>query len=302
MTASSELAAQNGIIYKSVGGFYYVKTDDGSLVECKPRGLFRKTGLKPVAGDRVRLAEEGGAVTIDEVAPRKNLFVRPPLANLDLVFIVAATAQPVPSLLVIDKLSAAAVDQETQPVLLVTKGDLAGDEQLLAAYATAGFPAFAVNAATGEGLPRLREMLAGGLAVFCGNSGVGKSTLLNALLPEAARETGEISKKLGRGRHTTREVEIFEVAGGLVADTPGFASFDLQRAGPGGISADNIQFAFPDIAAHMPACKFSGCTHLVEKGCAVREALARGEVAPGRYQSYVTLYEQAKESERRGRS
>lgn len=284
-----------GTIYKSIGGFYYVKTEAGELVECKPRGLFRKTGFKPVAGDRVSLATEAGTLYIDEVDERRNLFIRPPVANVDTVFIVASTTEPAPSLLVIDKLAAVAVDQEVQPALLVTKGDLAADGELLAAYASAGFPAFAVSAQSGEGLERLRGMLAGKLSVFSGNSGVGKSTLLNALSPGAVRETGEISKKLGRGRHTTREVELFEVAGGLAADTPGFASVDLRRTGA--ISSDNMQFAFPEIARLMPDCKYSGCTHRAEDGCAVRAALERGEVAPGRYQSYVTLYEEARENE-----
>ncbi len=285
-----------GRIYKGIGGFYYVKTAEGEMREVKPRGIFRKRGIKPLAGDEVRLAEEAGTWFIDEIAERKNAFVRPPVANVDQVFIVASTREPRPSFLVIDKLSAAAVDLGAQPVLVVTKPDLASGEELLAVYEKAGFPAFAAGAGAGEGLARLREMLGGKLSVFCGNSGVGKSTLLNALCPEAGRSTGEISQKLGRGRHTTREVELFEVAGGLVADTPGFASFDLQRMG--GVSAENMQFAFPEIAGRMPDCKFSGCTHMAEKGCAVRAAVEAGEMAPQRYESYRSLYRQAKESER----
>ncbi len=285
-----------GRIFKGIGGFYYVKTPDGEMREVKPRGIFRKRGIKPLAGDCVHLAEEAGTWYIDEIDERKNAFVRPPVANVDQVFIVASTKEPTPSFLVIDKLSAAAVDLGAQPVLVVTKTDLAGEESLLQVYRKAGFAAFAASAESGEGLDTLREMLAGKLSVFCGNSGVGKSTLLNALCPGALRDTGEISKKLGRGRHTTREVELFEVAGGLVADTPGFASFDLQRMG--GVSAENMQFTFPEIAGLMPACKFSGCTHMAETGCAVRAAVETGEIAPQRYESYRSLYQQAKENVR----
>ena len=284
------------IIYKGIGGFYYVKTEQGNIVEVKPRGIFRNRGEKPLAGDKVRLAEEAGTIFIDEILPRKNVLVRPPVANVDRVMVVVSTVQPKPSFLVIDKLAAVAVDLEAYPVVLVTKTDLASPDTLLHAYQNAGFPVLAVDAATGEGFAALRALLQGKLSVFCGNSGVGKSTLLNALCPVAQRSTAEISKKLGRGRHTTREVEIFEVADGLVADTPGFASFDLQRTG--NISAENMQFAFPEIAVKMPECKFSGCTHMAETGCAVRGAVQTGEIGEERYESYRTLYAQAKENER----
>ncbi|MDL2253204.1 ribosome small subunit-dependent GTPase A [Ruminococcaceae bacterium OttesenSCG-928-I18] len=285
-----------GRIYKGIGGFYYVKTEGGEVVEVKPRGIFRKRGQKPLAGDEVVLEEEADTLFIAEILPRKNAFVRPPVANVDTVFIVVSTVDPSPSTLVIDKLSAVAVDEGAQPVLLLTKTDLAEGAEVLDIYAKAGFPAFETSVATGEGLTRLKEMLKGKLSVFSGNSGVGKSTLLNVLHPDAQRETAQISKKLGRGRHTTREVEIFEVEGGLVADTPGFASFDLQRAAT--ISAENLQFAFPEIAQRMPACKFSGCTHMAETGCAIRKAVQSGEISPSRYRSYQILYEEAKESER----
>ncbi len=285
------MPGREGTIYKGIGGFYYVKTDAGELVECKPRGLFRKQGIKPLAGDRVVLQDEAGSAFIAEILPRKNAFVRPPVANVDIVFIVASTQKPSPSFLVLDKLCAVAVDNGADAAVLVTKTDLAGPGPVLNAYAQSGIPAFAVDASTGEGCGRVLEMLNGRLGVFCGNSGVGKSTLLNALAPQAARSTGEISEKLGRGRHTTREVELFEIGGGLLADTPGFASFDLQRAGA--IRAENMQFAFPEIKALMPACRFSGCAHLSETGCAVREALAAGNISQSRYDSYAALYSEA---------
>ncbi len=283
-------------IVKGIGGFYYVKTADG-IVECRAKGIFRRRGVTPVAGDRVRLEHEAGTAVIAEILPRKNVFVRPPVANVDQFFIVASTVQPVPSTLVIDKLSAIAVDRGAQPVLVITKGDLYGADTLAQCYSTAGFPVLCVNAATGEGLAPLRDMLAGKLSVFSGNSGVGKSTLLGALMPGCELETAEISQKLGRGRHTTREVVLYEAHGGLVADTPGFASLDMARAAA--IPKENLELAFPDIARLFGQCRFTGCSHLSEVGCAVREAVHRGEIARTRYESYAALYEQAKEQEKR---
>ena len=283
-------------IVKGIGGFYYVKTADG-IVECRAKGIFRRRGVTPVAGDRVRLEHEAGTAVIAEILPRKNVFVRPPVANVDQFFIVASTVQPVPSTLVIDKLSAIAVDRGAQPVLGITKGDLYGADTLAQCYSTAGFPVLCVNAATGEGLAPLRDMLAGKLSVFSGNSGVGKSTLLGALMPGCELETAEISQKLGRGRHTTREVVLYEAHGGLVADTPGFASLDMARAAA--IPKENLELAFPDITRLFGQCRFTGCSHLSEVGCAVREAVHRGEIARTRYESYAALYEQAKEQEKR---
>lgn len=279
-------------IVKGVGGFYYVKTG-GVVVECRARGIFRKRRITPVAGDAVRVETEGGAPVIAEILPRKNVFVRPPVANVDQMFLVASTVQPSPSTLVLDKLSAIAVDGGAQPVLIITKTDL-GDAKVLAdCYARSGLPVLRVNAKTGEGVEAVRARLQGKLSVFCGNSGVGKSTLLSALLPGQTLETGEISRKLGRGRHTTREVTLYETDGGLVADTPGFASLDMERAAY--IPKENLQFAFPEIARHFGQCRFTGCSHTAETGCAVRAALNAGEIDPTRYESYVALYEQAKE-------
>lgn len=284
-------------IIKGIGGFYYVKTADG-VVECRAKGIFRKRGITPVAGDRVRLEHEAGTAVIAEVLPRKNVFVRPPVANVDQFFIVASTVQPAPSTLVIDKLSAIAVDRGAQPVLVITKGDLQDAGALMQCYRTAGFPVLCVNAATGEGLAPLCAMLAGKqLSVFSGNSGVGKSTLLGALMPGQTLATGEISQKLGRGRHTTREVTLYEAHGGLVADTPGFASLDMARAAA--IPKENLELAFPDIARLFGQCRFTGCSHLTEVGCAVREAVQKGEISRTRYESYAALYEEAKEQEKR---
>ena len=279
-------------IIKGVGGFYYVKTADG-ILECRAKGIFRKKGITPVAGDVVRVETEGGASVIAEIFPRKNVFVRPPIANVDTFFIVVSTVQPTPSTLVTDKLSAIAVDRGARPVIVITKNDLHSADEFSSLYENSGIPVVRVDASTGDGLDEIRSMLKGTLSVFSGNSGVGKSTLLTALLPELRLETGEISKKLGRGRHTTREVTLYEVCGGLVADTPGFASLDMASAGE--IDKDDLQFAFPEIAKRFGHCRYTGCSHIAESGCAVREAVEQGQIGRTRYDSYRQLYQEAKE-------
>ena len=243
-----------GYITKGIGGFYYVKTSEG-IVECKPRGIFRKQKITPVAGDVVTLETENGGAVIAAIAPRRNVFVRPPMANLDVLFLVASTTQPTPSTLVLDKLSAIAVDKGVQPVIVCTKGDLAEAEFLRSAYE--------------------------------------KSTLLNALLPDVERQTAAISQKLGRGRHTTREVTIFEAFGGRIADTPGFASLEASRAGF--IPKENLEHAFPEFGPYLGACQFTGCSHRSEKGCAVRAALAEGRLSQTRYDSYCAMYDEVKD-------
>ena len=275
-------------ITKGVGGFYYVRTETG-MVECRARGIFRKRGLTPVAGDNVALSADNA--TIEENLPRKNVFIRPPVANLDVLFIVASTTQPTPSTRILDELTAAAVYKDVQPVLVITKADLAAADQLMACYAHSGIPVVQLQYDTGEGLDLLRGYIVGHLCAFCGNSGVGKSTLLNALDPSLQRQTGAISQKLGRGRHTTREVEIFESCGGRIADTPGFASLEAQKLAR--IPKEELQHAFPEFAPYFGQCRFTGCSHRSETGCAVRAALQAGEISPSRYESYLAMYEEA---------
>ncbi len=277
-------------ITKGIGGFYYVKTETG-IVECRARGIFRKRGITPVAGDQVVLSAD--RTTIDEILPRKNVFIRPPVANLDVLFIVASTTQPVPSTLILDELTAAAVYKDVQPVIVITKADLAAADALEKAYADSTIPLIRLDYDTGEGLDQIRARIAGNLCAFCGNSGVGKSTLLNALLPDAARETSAISQKLGRGRHTTREVTIFEAFGGRIADTPGFASLEANRAGF--IPKENLEHAFPEFGPYLGQCQFTGCSHRTEKGCAVRQALAEGKLSQTRYDSYCAMYDEVKD-------
>ena len=283
----------NGYIVKGIGGFYYVRTEAG-IIECKPRGIFRKQKITPVAGDEVTVETENGASVIAEIAPRKNVFVRPPVANLDVLFLVASTTQPTPSTLVLDKLSAIAVDKGVQPVIVCTKADLGEAEFLRKAYERSTLPFIAIHYDTGEGLDEVKQWIAGRLCAFCGNSGVGKSTLLNALLPEAERETSAISQKLGRGRHTTRHVELFRLrSGAIVADTPGFSSFDTEEIELR--RPEELQYTFREFAPYLEQCRFTGCSHVKEKGCAVLAAVKAGEIAPSRHASYVRLYQQAKE-------
>ena len=281
-----------GYITKGIGGFYYVKTPEG-IVECKPRGIFRKQKITPVAGDEVTLETENGAAVIAEIAPRKNVFVRPPVANLDVLFLVASTTQPTPSTLVLDKLAAIAVDKGVQPVIVCTKGDLAEAEFLRSAYEKSTLPFIRIDYGSGAGLDEVKQWISGRLCAFCGNSGVGKSTLLNALAPQLERQTGGISQKLGRGRHTTREVEIFEVCGGLLADTPGFASLDANKICR--IPPEELQHAFPEFEPYFGQCRFTGCSHRSEKGCAVRAALAEGKLSQTRYDSYCAMYDEVKD-------
>ena len=288
----SENRTFENIIIKGIGGFYYVKAADG-LLECKPKGIFRKKKITPVAGDFVRLEHEAGANIIAEILPRSNVFVRPPVANVDQLFIVVSMVQPVPSTLVVDKLTAIAADKGAQPILVLTKTDLCDPAPFAACYAHSGLRVIEVHAEEGFGVDDVRALLAGKISVFCGNSGVGKSTLLGKLLPNEHLETAAISQKLGRGRHTTREVVFYETSGGLVADTPGFSSLDTERACS--IPKENLQFAFPEIARYFGKCRFTGCSHTAEKGCAVLEALKAGEISETRYASYAALYQEARE-------
>lgn len=281
-----------GIILKGIGGFYYVEAA-GEVYECKARGLFRKTGIKPLAGDRVEISVNDRAEnTIEQIHERSGEFVRPPVANVDRLFIVASVCEPKPVLLVIDRLTAIAVNKGVEPIVLFTKSDLGSAEEYVEIYRKAGILSFAVCAETGEGVERVRRELSGHISAFCGNTGVGKSTLLNAVDPSLSLKTGEISDKLGRGRHTTRQSELFKVEGGYVADTPGFSSFDLEETEL--ITKDDLPFAFPEFEPYIGKCKFSTCLHVKDKGCGIIEAVERGDIPKSRHESYCAMMEQAK--------
>lgn len=281
-----------GRIVKALGGFYYVEAG-GAIWECRARGLFRKKQLAPLVGDWATVEPTGeGTGYVVEIAPRKNSLVRPPLANLEQLFLVCSVADPPPNLFVLDKLIAVAEHKGIEPAVVFTKTDLDTGREAAGIYRRAGFPVFEVSALTGEGMEPLQAALAGRLSGFCGNSGVGKSSLLNRMDPRLALPTADISQKLGRGRHTTRHVQLYHAGGGLVADTPGFSSMELEQYEV--IFKGQLQYCFREFAPFLGRCRFTGCSHVKEKGCAVLEAVERGEIAPSRHGSYCALYEAAK--------
>ncbi len=263
-------------------------------MECRARGVFRKEGVTPYVGDlaRAELTGEGKGYLI-ELLPRKNFLIRPPVANIDLLVLVVSTVSPAPNRFVLDKMLAVAEHKGIEPMLAVTKSDLRRDPELLADYRKAGYRCLELSSATGEGVAELREQLTGGrLVVFSGNTGAGKSSLLNALEPGLSLATGEVSEKLGRGRHTTRHVELYPVGGGFLADTPGFSSVELEKFAV--IRKEELAGCFREFQPYVDQCRFGDCSHTGEKGCAVVEAVQRGEIARSRFESYCTLYEDAK--------
>ena len=282
-----------GVIRKALSGFYYV--DDGQTVTtCRARGKHRHAGLTPLVGDRVRFTPlEDGTGALDEILPRKNEFYRPAVANIDLLVVVASQAPPVTDPFLIDRVAAIAASRGCESLICVNKWDLTPGEELARTYEKAGFPTLRMSARTGEGMEELRRCLAGRVCAFTGNSGVGKSSILNALERDFDLATGEVSDKLGRGRHTTRHVEMFRLScGALAVDTPGFSSFDVDKMELA--RKEELQYAFREFAPYLGKCQFQDCAHVKEKGCAVLAAVRSGEISKTRHQSYVRLYEQAK--------
>lgn len=243
-----------GLIIKAISGFYYVEAAD-ALYECRARGIFRKRNIKPAVGDTAEISvASDGTATVEEIAPRRNYIVRPPLANLDRLFITASVCDPAPNLYVIDKITAVAADKGIEPVIVLTKSDLGSCEELLRLYRQAGLRAISYSIETQEGKQELLKLIHGKISAFTGNTGVGKSSLLNSVFPELSIETGEISKKLGRGRHTTRHSELYKLGGGYVADTPGFSAVDIERYEI--VSRENLPFCFPEMEQYLTACRF----------------------------------------------
>lgn len=283
-----------GLVRKGIGGFYYVETEEG-MYTCTARGRFRKERISPYAGDRVRIRpEQDGTGALEEILPRRNFLVRPSLANLDRVFVVASVREPFPDAVVIDKTIAAAEKAGIEPVLVITKTDLENCPELKAAYDLAGIPCLAVSSAAGEGVEQVRELLAGKVSAFTGNSGVGKSSLLNALFPDFSLKTGEISQKLGRGRHTTREVELYKIdERTYVADTPGFSTFEIERYQLS--DKEQLAYGFREFIPYLGKCQFTSCSHTCEKGCAVLRAVEEGKIAESRHKSYVAMYQEVKD-------
>ena len=282
---------KTGRILRSLSGFYDVMTSDGRIT-CRGRGSLRKGAQTPLTGDFVEITIADGKGMVEKILPRKNRFVRPAVANVDGLVVFAANVNPVTEPFLVDRVAAIAGDQDVPVYICVNKCDLDPGLDLVRIYRNAGFPVICTSAETGEGMDELRSILDGKLIAFTGNTGVGKSSVLNALCPELALPTGEVSEKLGRGRHTTRHVELYCIGENTyVADTPGFSSFDTEQMDV--ILKENLQYAFPDFAPYIGKCQFHDCTHRKEPGCAVLQAIADGEIEITRHESYLRLYEKS---------
>ena len=282
---------RTGRIIRSLSGFYDVQTDSG-VVTCRGRGSLRKNQEVPLTGDMVEITVENGKGMVEKLLPRRNRFVRPAVANVDALVVFAANVNPVTEPFLIDRVAAIAGDQEVETYICINKCDLDPAVDLERIYRNAGFSVIVASAETGEGVAQLRSLITGKLTAFTGNTGVGKSSMLNRLCPQLNLATGEVSEKLGRGRHTTRHVELYALGDNTyVADTPGFASFDTEQMDV--ILKDNLQYAFGDFAPYLGQCQFHDCSHRKEPGCAVRQAAEMGSIEQSRYDSYLRLYEKS---------
>ncbi len=283
----------NGLIIKAIGGIYTVEASDG-IYECAARGIFRKQGVSPMCGDTVEFSiDNDKSGIIESITPRKNEIVRPPLANLDILLYVTSVVEPVPNLTLIDKFIAICEYKKITPAVIITKIDKCSGNEIEKIYKLAKIPIFKANNTNGEGSKSIRDFISGKLCAFTGNTGVGKSSLLNCMFPSLELSTNEISKKLGRGKHTTRHVELFKMpGGGYIADTPGFSSFETNRYQI--IFKDELANCFREFSEFKDNCRFPNCSHTGEKGCAVIQAVNDGKIAPSRHQSYLEMYEEAK--------
>jgi len=295
---NSGVSLQEGVLIKGYSGFYYVACH-GKIYECSLRGKNRQKKVRFLPGDRVQFTiayDQTGA--IEGVLPRRNALLRPPVANLDQLVIMAAAASPAPDLRLIDRLTVFAQWNEIAPVLCFNKCDLisvAEQQRLMAIYQSTGFPVLFCSTVTGQGVDELRAILQGKVSVLAGNSGVGKSSMMNAVSDQWRLATGEVSDKLKRGRHTTRHVELFQLdCDTFIADTPGFSSLQL----PEDIKREELGKLFPELMCRLGDCRFATCLHKCEPDCAVKAALAQGEIAPSRYENYLAFLEEVIQQER----
>lgn len=283
-----------GKIFKGIGGFYYVKSGD-SIYECRARGRFRKDGITPLVGDDVSCLIDKASNTgmISNIIPRTNFLIRPPVANVTQIAIVVSVTNPKPNLKTVDKLISSAIYANIKPLICINKIDLQNGEKLFEIYSKIGFDTIYISAESRENIDMLIEKLSGEVTVFAGNSGVGKSSLLNCILKDANLETGTISSKIERGRHTTRHSELIPLdnSGGYIIDTPGFSSFSVS-----GFNEHELYKLFPEFIEIADNCRFADCSHTVEKGCAVLEAIESGEISRTRHDSYVEQYKEILDS------
>ncbi len=274
-----------GIITKALSGFYYV-SDGESIYETRARGIMRKNGVTPLVGDNAVIQFESGAAVLDQIVDRKNAMVRPTVANVDKLYIISSFSSPAPNTLIIDKLIGQCESKGIEPVIVFNKCDMGSFEEYEDIYRNAGFQVYSVSCLTGEGIEELKASFGKGISVLTGNSGVGKSSLINAMFDEYELKTGEISTKLGRGKHTTRHCELFSNGnGGFIADTPGFATVESER-----VSKDKVAASFREFVDYIDDCRFTTCSHTCEKGCAVIAAVNAGKISKSRHDSYCAIY------------
>ena len=287
------MQSTQGRILKGIGGFYYVETQSG-IIECKARGVFRNVNATPLVGDMVDIEFdiESSKGVIERILPRKNSLVRPSVSNIDKLYIVCSTVLPSPNYLNIDKLIAMAIHSSIEPCIVISKTDLQSASELRETYQKAGFEVFEVNYDDKSSVEAVKQTLYGKISVFTGNSGVGKSTLINAMFSDLSLKTGEVSQKLSRGRHTTRHIELFPLEkGGYLADTPGFSSIDFEAGEI--IEKDDVISCFPDLLRFEGDCRFPDCRHIGERDCSIKDAVTNGEIVKSRYESYCMLYKEA---------
>lgn len=287
MSVSAE--SKSGLIIKSVGGLYSIESPDG-IYDCVPRGIFRKEGKTPCVGDRVDFSEEK---VITRILPRKNYIIRPPLANMDQLIFVVSVCEPSPNLTLLDKFIAIAEYKNIKPIVAVTKVDLDKYDNILSIYNSAGIDVIIIDYDNPCSIENIKKILAGKISAFTGNSGAGKSTLLNAIDSTLSIPTGEISKKLGRGKHTTRHAQLYKLDnGGYIADTPGFSTFETNKYDI--IKKEELCRCFIEFSEFSGKCRFNDCSHTKEKGCAVLDAISEGKISLSRHESYCQMYEEAK--------
>lgn len=286
-----------GKIIKALAGFYYVLTNENEVIQCRGRGVFRKNKVSPLVGDEVVFqADNDREGYILEIKERKNELVRPPIANVDQAILIFSAVEPDFSTTLLDRFLVLIEFNRIRPIICVSKIDLTSDEErnrieaYAADYEKAGYKVILTSSVTEDGIKQLLPLLEGEISVFAGQSGVGKSSLLNVLKPDLELETNDISTHLGRGKHTTRHVELIEIGAGLVADTPGFSSLEFTE-----LEAEDLNYCFPDIEATSENCKFRGCLHMQEPKCAVKQAVEDGEIPLYRYEHYKVFLQEIKD-------